>query len=172
LAGSYHITGDELSLLGESYEASDLETADLRRWATELANTELGGDIRLAAGKRLIRLIPALLASPRDPLESRHGILVELLRQCRDAFPRSLDEPLAEVTRAAAGVLHALHRELHQMYKLDDNARAAVAIHRQNNPAANHAAQSIVIYPLNRAGAPGVAEQTSRASDRASGGGQ
>jgi hypothetical protein len=63
----------------------------------------------------------------------------------------------SDLGKAVAGVLQVLHRELHLIYKLDDNAREAVAIHRQNNPAANHAAQSIVIYPLNRDGAPGLA---------------
>jgi tetratricopeptide (TPR) repeat protein len=41
------------------------------------------------------------------------------------------------------------HAALHARYKPDDNARDhAVAVHRLANPAANHAAQSIVIYPL------------------------
>jgi len=41
------------------------------------------------------------------------------------------------------------HRKLHMKYKPDDNARErVVAIHRRNNPAANHAAESVVIYEL------------------------
>ena len=47
------------------------------------------------------------------------------------------------------------HRKLHQRYRPDDNARdRAIAIHRANNPAADHAAQAIVIYDLQRPGAP------------------
>jgi hypothetical protein len=43
----------------------------------------------------------------------------------------------------------AEHAALHARYKPDDNARDhAVAVHRLANPPANHAAQSIVIYPL------------------------
>ncbi|HYE31018.1 MAG TPA: multiheme c-type cytochrome [Methylomirabilota bacterium] len=43
------------------------------------------------------------------------------------------------------------HRQAHERYRPDDNARdKAIAIHRRNNPAADHAAQSIVIYPLQR----------------------
>ncbi|HJZ78517.1 MAG TPA: multiheme c-type cytochrome [Vicinamibacterales bacterium] len=43
----------------------------------------------------------------------------------------------------------AEHAALHARYKPDDNARDhAVAVHRLANEAANHAAQSIVIYPL------------------------
>lgn len=41
------------------------------------------------------------------------------------------------------------HRQLHQRYRRDDNAvEQAVTRHRRLNPAADHAAQSIAIYPL------------------------
>lgn len=41
------------------------------------------------------------------------------------------------------------HRRLHDRYRPDDNATdRAIAAHRAANPAANHAAQSIVIYEL------------------------
>jgi tetratricopeptide (TPR) repeat protein len=46
------------------------------------------------------------------------------------------------------------HRKLHEKYRPDDNARdRAIAIHRAKNPAADHAAQSIVIYNMQRPGA-------------------
>ncbi|MCP3962061.1 MAG: hypothetical protein GY719_29820 [bacterium] len=46
------------------------------------------------------------------------------------------------------------HFELYRKYKADDNARdRAVAIARANDPAANHAAEAIVIYDLQRDGA-------------------
>lgn len=49
------------------------------------------------------------------------------------------------------------HRKEHERLRPDDNARdRAVAIHRRQNPAADHAAQTIVIYPLQRQGAPGL----------------
>nr|VFK38369.1 MAG: Cytochrome c554 and c-prime [Candidatus Kentron sp. TC] len=52
--------------------------------------------------------------------------------------------------------LAAVHRKAHMKYKPDDNARErAVAIHRRANPAADHAAESVVIYDLRRAGAYG-----------------
>jgi len=47
------------------------------------------------------------------------------------------------------------HRRLHERYKLDDNAAdRAVALAREKYPAANHAAETLVIYPLRRPGAP------------------
>lgn len=46
------------------------------------------------------------------------------------------------------------HRLLHEKYRPDDNARdRAIAIARRANPAADHAAQAIVIYDLQRPGA-------------------
>ncbi|OYW18521.1 MAG: hypothetical protein B7Z55_10470, partial [Planctomycetales bacterium 12-60-4] len=51
----------------------------------------------------------------------------------------------------------AEHQRLHARYKPDDNARdSAVAAARQRYPAANFAAEALVIYPLQRSGAPGV----------------
>ncbi|MEW6071690.1 MAG: multiheme c-type cytochrome [Planctomycetota bacterium] len=52
------------------------------------------------------------------------------------------------------------HRALHGRYKSDENARdRAVARARRDNPAADHAAESIVIYDLHRPGAYGGAER-------------
>jgi tetratricopeptide (TPR) repeat protein len=61
-----------------------------------------------------------------------------------------LNAQLDEPERAAA------HRKLHAAYKPDDNARdRAVRIHRLENPAADHAAEAVVIYDLQRPGAFG-----------------
>lgn len=50
-----------------------------------------------------------------------------------------------------------LHRRLHHRYKFDDNAAdRAIALARQRYPAANHAAEKVVIYPLQRRDAPGL----------------
>jgi hypothetical protein len=60
------------------------------------------------------------------------------------------------VQTALAAVLAALHRESHAMYKPDELAREVVQRYREKNPAANAAAEAIVIYPTDRAGAPGL----------------
>jgi tetratricopeptide (TPR) repeat protein len=47
------------------------------------------------------------------------------------------------------------HRELHQLFKLDDNAAdRAVRLAREKYPAANHAAEALVIYSLHRQDEP------------------
>jgi len=49
----------------------------------------------------------------------------------------------------------AYHRKEHQKYLPDYNAQdRAIGLARRANPAADHAAQAIVIYPLQRPGAP------------------
>ncbi|MEX0818212.1 MAG: multiheme c-type cytochrome, partial [Pirellulaceae bacterium] len=48
------------------------------------------------------------------------------------------------------------HERLHRRYKADDNAPGrAVRLAREKYPAANHAAEAVVKYPLQRPGAPG-----------------
>ena len=55
------------------------------------------------------------------------------------------------------------HRKLHERYRPDDNARdIAIAAARRRDKAADHAAQSIVIYPLQRPGAFELDGQPSR----------
>ncbi len=62
------------------------------------------------------------------------------------------------------------HQKLHERYRPDDNARdRAVTIARRANPAADHAAQAIVIYPLQRAGAPELGRTDQRAGAAGSG---
>jgi tetratricopeptide (TPR) repeat protein len=61
-----------------------------------------------------------------------------------------------------------LHRQLHARYKPDDNARdLAASAHRRRNPAANHAADAVVIYDLHRAGAYGYGDATDTGANAA-----
>ena len=49
------------------------------------------------------------------------------------------------------------HEQLHLRYKPDDNAQGrAERLARERYPAANHAAEAVVKYPLQRPGAPGL----------------
>ena len=62
------------------------------------------------------------------------------------------------------------HAQLHAKYKSDDNARdRAFARARARYPAANHAAEAVVIYDLQRPGAYGLPEQESRGSTKEGG---
>ena len=78
-----------------------------------------------------------------------------------DAFERTLAiDPENVTAHYALQLLHgelgdqaraALHRDAHLRYTPDEQSRSRViAQHRLANPAANHAAQSLVIYDLQR----------------------
>jgi tetratricopeptide (TPR) repeat protein len=93
----------------------------------------------------------------------------EFLKQARDQFENTLKlDSENVVAHHSLAQIHGLlgdetkaaeHRKLHERYRPDDNARdRAIAIHRRQNPAADHAAQSIVIYSLHRQGAPELPE--------------
>jgi tetratricopeptide (TPR) repeat protein len=95
--------------------------------------------------------------------EQREG----LLRQAMDRFQATLALDSENLTaHYNLALIHAQlgntaqaaeHRRLHEKYRPDDNARdRAVTIARRNNPAADHAAQAIVIYPSQRPGAFGL----------------
>jgi hypothetical protein len=65
-----------------------------------------------------------------------------------------LYESLGDASKAAE------HRALHARYKPDDNAQElAVNSARLKYEAANHAAERLVIYPLNRKGAPQLPDE-------------
>jgi len=89
----------------------------------------------------------------------------EFLRAALARFQRTLTlDPENVTAHYNAALLHAQlgdstkaaeHRRLHERYRPDDNARdRAVAVARRHDAAADHAAQAIVIYDLQRPGAP------------------
>jgi tetratricopeptide (TPR) repeat protein len=91
-----------------------------------------------------------------------------LLQRAVDAFDRTLAVDSENVTaHYALSLLHgelgqreraAFHREAHLRYTPDEQSRSRVlAIHRRANPAADHAAQALVIYDLQRREAPALA---------------
>ena len=101
----------------------------------------------------------------RDP--ARKAEREELLRQAVAEFQKTLALDSENVTaHYELGLIYAQlgdeqkaeeHRTLHARYKSDDNAAdRAVAAARQKYPAANHAAERVVIYPLHRPEAPGL----------------
>ncbi|HND52942.1 MAG TPA: hypothetical protein PLV92_11115, partial [Pirellulaceae bacterium] len=58
------------------------------------------------------------------------------------------------------------HQELHGRYKIDDNARdRAVSLARKRYPAANHAAEALVIYRLRAPGEPAPATTAASTSE-------
>ena len=111
--------------------------------------------VRNELGLTLIDL--AQQADIQDQEEEYLGFL----NQARDEFERVLEIDPENVTAHANLVeIYSLlgnsdresyHRELHSRYKPDDNAaEVAVPAARRRYPAANHAAEALVIYDLQR----------------------
>jgi len=97
--------------------------------------------------------------------EARRPVREKLLRDALERFQAALEIDPENVTAHynLALVYQTLgdsakaeeHRRLHALYKADDNARDyAVTQHRRNHPPADHAAEAVVIYALERQGAP------------------
>jgi tetratricopeptide (TPR) repeat protein len=118
---------------GKDYIALD----ELGQTLMERAKQERGAD-RQAARERLLREAASwfektLLLDPED-LSAHYNLAL-------------IHAELGEEAPAAA------ERALYARYKPDDNARdTTVALHRLHNPAANHAAEAVVIYDLQRDG--------------------
>ena len=97
----------------------------------------------------------------RERGPARADARAERLHEARESFERALViDPENVTAHYNLGLIHAQlgdadsavrHRELHARYKPDDNARdRAIAIARRADPAADHAAEAIVIYDLHR----------------------
>jgi tetratricopeptide (TPR) repeat protein len=85
----------------------------------------------------------AFLSRARQRLEQALTIDPE-----NDAVHHNLSLVLSELGDEKGA---AEHRELHEKYRTDDNAvERAVTLHRSRNPAANHAAEAVAIYDLQR----------------------
>jgi tetratricopeptide (TPR) repeat protein len=101
----------------------------------------------------------AFLSRARQRLEQALTIDPE-----NDAVHHNLSLVLSELGDEEGA---AEHRELHEKYRTDDNAvERAVTLHRSRNPAANHAAEAVAIYDLQRREAHAAATRESEQHHR------
>jgi tetratricopeptide (TPR) repeat protein len=129
------------------------DEAGLLALTRELRDGKAAKDKRLEAAARLARAVVALGQEPTRAEQPKLMRFEALSAQLRPLFHEEED---ADLRAATAHVLGHLHREMHAIFKPDDVARSRSAKeYRAKYPAANHAAEAIVIYPLNREGAPG-----------------
>ena len=109
---------------------------------------------RSAAALRLAESVTKLGRRPPDAKAPRLKPLQEARIELQKAFDEETD---SDPKAALAEALSAVHRELHALFKPDELARSATTRkYRESHPAANAAAEAIVIYPTNRPGAPGL----------------
>ena len=97
----------------------------------------------------------------RERGEARRGARERLLREAESWFAKALQyDPENLTAHYNLGLIYLAlgdgerarrHQSLHARYKPDDNARdRAIAAHRRANPAADHAADPVVVYDLQR----------------------
>ena len=98
-------------------------------------------------------------SGPRPGTISRLEPLFDVVDRLGPAWEAESD-PAARA--ALSATLAVTHKTLHKLLKPDETAEGrAVAVARKKDPAANENAESIVIHPLHRAGAPGLETTTS-----------
>ena len=98
------------------------------------------------------------MEGPRPEYGSRLEPLHEVVERLGPVWN---SEPDPGAQAALARALEVTHKTLHRLLKPDETAEGrAVANARRNDPAADQNAQSIVIHPLHRPGAPGMQDTT------------
>jgi tetratricopeptide (TPR) repeat protein len=122
--------------------------------AALLADPKVPTAQRVAGAADLAPAVRAFANGPRPEFGSRIEPLLEIVDRLGPAFETETD---SSVRPALARVLATTHKELHAMFKPDETAEGrAQRIAREHDPAANENAQSVVIHPLHRPGAPGL----------------
>src|SRR5262249_34296154 len=107
---------------------------------------------RIKAAADLAAAVTALGKQAPDPHNPKLPPIRALFTQLQPAYH---DEKEPAVQAAIAAVLADLHLVSHTIYKVDELARSRAAQeYRVHHPAANAAAEAIVMYPTNRPGAP------------------
>jgi tetratricopeptide (TPR) repeat protein len=120
----------------------------LHALATDAANASVPAAQRLETLAQLSRAVAALGRRAPDPKAPKLPPLNDARTTLRAAYQA---EPDAAMRTALAAALAVVHRELHVIFKPDELARARTTkIYRASHPAANAAAEAIVIYPTNR----------------------
>ena len=112
-------------------------------------------------GRAAMRLVPLEAAFVNEPRPTDGSFLETLYETVETLGAVFQAEQLAATKSELAWALEVTHKSLHRVLKPDELAEGrAVATARKNDPAADQNAQSIVIHPLNRPGAPGIDRAT------------
>jgi tetratricopeptide (TPR) repeat protein len=123
----------------------DPSIESLTTLSSKLRNPKLSIAERKHSSEQLSQLITALGKRAPDAKNPKLPVIRNLLSELKAAFTTELN---IDAKRSIAMVLADLHRESHTIYKPDELARSrTTAEYRAKNPAANAAAEAIVIYP-------------------------
>jgi tetratricopeptide (TPR) repeat protein len=101
---------------------------------------------RLQTAADLKEALARYNALPSRPTQPKLPALIAMIAECRRVYEQSDD---AVLRAATAHLLGELHRQAHAIYKPDDIAEGRTkALYRAAHPAADKAAEAVVIYPL------------------------
>jgi tetratricopeptide (TPR) repeat protein len=144
---------------GERADEADVSAPEaLLAAARGLSDPGLAAEARAAQAVALNGRIGRFLSSPRRDFSNRLDPMLELASILGSTYEEHKD-PTVKASLAAA--LATTHKALHRMYRPDETAEGrAVAIARRASAAADQNAQSVVIHPLHRPGAPGLDRET------------
>ena len=132
-------TVDADALVSEAHSTADVGSSSAERQSRAM---------------RLARQIARFADGPRPQYQSRLEPLHEVVEILSPAWDRETD-PAAQAALGRA--LEVTHERLQERLKPDETAEGrAFSLARRRDPAADQNAQSIVIHPLHRAGAPGI----------------
>jgi len=144
----FQVLGRPMSALKLPEETPQTDEASLQKLADTLLDDKAEKQARRLAAARLARAAAALGAEPISAKQPKRPRFELLLARIEPYFHREND---AELKEAAAFVLDRLHLELFQIFKPDELAQnRAIQAYRAKHPAADHAAEAIVIYSLHR----------------------
>ncbi|MHB1423740.1 MAG: multiheme c-type cytochrome [Gemmataceae bacterium] len=142
----FQMLGRPMSAVKVPEETPKTDEASMQALANTLLDDKADKEARRLAAGRLARTATALGAEPVSATRPKRPRFELLLARIEPYFHR---ESNAELREAAAYVLSRLHLELFQIFKPDELAQSrAMREYRVAHPAANHAAETIVIYSL------------------------
>ncbi|MCS7022629.1 MAG: tetratricopeptide repeat protein [Gemmataceae bacterium] len=125
--------------------AQQAGSADIENMTAAVIQSRQDTSTRLAQLSQLHGQVIAWGQKAPDPRAPRLPTLRQTIQQLRQTYHAEADPA---VRQGLAAVLSELHRIAHGMYKPDELARAVTTRkYREKNPAANAAAEAIVIYP-------------------------
>jgi tetratricopeptide (TPR) repeat protein len=133
---------------------SAVDPDELLKLAAKVADRRGAPAARKEQAIELARLVVRYMRGPRPPFQSRLEPLHELSAMLGPIWEQETDLDLLAGLSLA---LEMTHKALHERLKPDESAEGEVfRLARKSDPAANMNAQSIVIHPLHRPGAPGI----------------
>ena len=145
LAQCYTLLGGDLP---ETSGAIATEAKDLATLGKVFAGALEPLEARLQAAVKLSQDLEICRTQPSRPAQPKLPLLLAVSADCRAVYRESAPPALAA---AAAHLLGKLHLQAHSIYKPDDIAESrSKQLYRAGHPAANNAAEAIVIYPLQK----------------------